>query len=100
MIFEVKRGRQCDSLAQFQANEIHKGLAVEISLTNELHGAREQIETMFEAINYRGEQLWEKDMQIDVQKQLTEHEKDQKNKWKLTTFILIVFDVVLVLVAL
>lgn len=82
MIFEIKRGRICDSLVLFQANEIQKGLEVERSLTNELNGAKEQIALMNEALNASREIIRQKDIQIEGFDKMWKNERRQKNKWK------------------
>lgn len=83
MVYEVERGRACGELVTYQANEIQKGLAVEVELREANKAQSHQIVSLTQekAIAYGLVEV-----QADktaIQEDLTKHERRQKNKWRL-----------------
>ena len=82
MAFEVQKGRECGELVKFQANEIQKGLNVEIKLNNELHIAQELSAANDQAAAFAkaGENEWQ--AKYGIQEDITDHYKGQNTNLK------------------
>lgn len=82
MVFEVQKGRECGELVKFQANELQKGLNVEVKLTNELHVSEQQVVANAQAAAFAkaGEREWQ--AKYGIQEDITDHYKGQNTKLK------------------
>ena len=82
LAFETYQGRQCKELVKFQANEIQKGLNVEIKLNNELHIAQEISVANAHAAAFAkaGEKEWQ--TKYGIQEDISDHYKGQNTKLK------------------
>lgn len=82
MVFEVKKGRECGELVKFQANELQKGLDVEVKLTNELRISEQQVVANAQAAAFAkaGEKEWQ--IKYGIQEDMTGHYKGQNTRLK------------------
>ena len=82
MVFEVQKGRECGELVKFQANELQKGLNVEVKLTNELHVSEQQVVANAQAAAFAkaGEKEWQ--TKYGIQEDITDHYKGQNTNLK------------------
>lgn len=85
MVFEVQKGRECSKLVIAMEVEIQKGLDVEVKLTNELSKTQSQLVTTQEALGFSQAETKETKVLYNTQVGLTDHERGQKNRWKLAT---------------
>ena len=83
LTFEVYQGRACGELVKFQANEIQKGLNVEIKLRNELSTANQLAATNAQAASFAkaGEKEWEN--KSGIQEDIAGHYKAENGKLKI-----------------